>query len=102
LEGKKTYQKTKSAILNVINDIVELQNAKLTFSDTPNGKIHFIVKMYGYKWEYQFSVTETGNSQCGVTIKIERETLGAENQIKREFALIDSMLNEDRQFELIA
>ena len=62
-------------VLDVINDIVELQNAKLTFSDTPHGRIHFIVKMYANKWEHQFTVTETSKNQCTLRIDIGNETM---------------------------
>jgi len=81
-------------VLDAINDIVELQNGRLTFSDTPHGKINFIVRMYANKWEHRFTVTDTGKNQCNVKIDIVQKTRGSENQIKREFALLDSMFNE--------
>ena len=82
--------------LQVINDLVELQNGKLTFSDTPHGKIFFRIKMYGNKWEFQFTVEETGENRCGVKIAIEQAAQGDEEMIRREFALLDSMLAGER------
>jgi hypothetical protein len=78
--------------LQVINDMVELQNGKLTFSDTPHGKIFFRIKMYGNKWEFQFTVEETGENRCAVKIAIEQAAQGDEEMLRREFALLDSLL----------
>jgi len=94
MKGNKVYQQPMGTVLDVINDIVELQNARLTFSDTPHGKINFIVKMYANRWEHRFTVTDAGKNQCRVKIDIGQETKSCENQIRREFALLDSMLNE--------
>lgn len=100
MEGKKVYQQPMGTVLDAINDIVELQNAKLTFSDTRHGKIHFIVKMYANSWEQRFTVTDIDKNQCNVKIEIEKEIFGSKNQIKREFALLDSMLNDETQIVL--
>jgi hypothetical protein len=100
LEAIKEYPYSGGMLLQLINDLVELQNAKLTFSDTPNGKIHFLVKMYYHKWEHCFTVTETGKNTCNVKLEINQDNKFCENQIRREFALMDSMLNEDKQIEI--
>ena len=92
MEDKKTYQQPRRTILNTIHDIMELQNAKITFSDTPNGKIHFVTKMYGNKWEHRLTVTDIDKNQCSVKIEIGLNAIDGEKQIKREFALLDSML----------
>ena len=92
MEDKKEYLKPMGTALQVINDLVELQNGKLTFSDTPHGKIFFSIEMYGNKWELQFTAEETGENHCSVKIAIEQAAQGGEEMLRREFALLDSML----------
>jgi hypothetical protein len=92
MEGTKIYLQPMGTVLNTINDIVELQNGKLTFSDTPNGRIHFLVRMYASRWEYQFAVTDIGQNRCQVQIEIDEAFNEKEREILREFALLDSML----------
>ena len=94
MEGNKVYPKPRGTVLNTIHDIIELQNAKITFSDTPNGKIHFVTKMYANKWEHRFTVTDIDKNQCCVKIEMQQKTMDGDSQIKREFALLDSMLIE--------
>ena len=100
MEGKKVYYQPMGMVLDAINDIVELQNGKLTYSDTPHGKIHFIIRMYAFKWELQFTVTDIGKNQSSVIIEIGGEKRGKEDLIKREFALLDSMLMSGSQIEI--
>ena len=92
MEANKVYLQPMGTILDAINDIIELQNGKLTFSDTPHGRVHFLVRMYANKWEFRFTVTGTSKDKTNVVIGIEQETKGSENLIKREFALLDSLL----------
>jgi hypothetical protein len=92
MEGKKIYWQPEVRLLQAVNDIIELQNGKLTFSDTPHGKIHFLVRMYGFKWELRFAVEDIGNIRSRVTIEIDGERRGREDLLRREFALLDSML----------
>jgi len=92
LTSKKNYPHPVGMLLDTINDIVELQKGKLTFSDTPNGKIHFLIRMYAYKWELRFDVTDIGDNRSRVQIEIEGDESGKEELLRREFALLDSML----------
>ena len=89
----KTYPHSKGIIINTIYDIVELQKAKFTFSDTPHGKIHFMVKMYGYKWEFCFAVVPLGDKQCEVTLEMAGEKLGRDDMLRKELYLLESMLS---------
>ena len=98
-DGYKIYLRPRSTVLNTIHDIIELQKARITYSDTPRGKISFTTKMYANKWEHRFTVTDIDKQRCGVHIEMGKETTGSGEQIKREFALLDSMLNENVQFE---
>ena len=90
--GNKVYFQPSGTVLAVISDIVELQKGKFTFSDTPHGKIHFFIKMYGNKWELQFTATEIEKNNCNVKIEIVHGAFGSNDLIQREFALLDSML----------
>ena len=98
--GNKVYYQPSGTVLAVISDIVELQNARLTFSDTPHGRIHFLIKMYANKWELRFTTTEIDKSKCNVKIEIIQKALGCTDLIKREFALLDSMLNAESYIEI--
>jgi hypothetical protein len=100
VEGKKVYLQPMTTVLNTINDIVELQNGKLTLSDTPGGKIHFLVRMYGSKWEYRFTVTDIGQNRCRVQIETDGDVRAREKKIRRGFALLDSMLVTAAQLEI--
>ena len=90
---EKIYPQSTDYVLNTINDIVELQNAKLTFSDTPNGRIHFLVRMYAYKYELQFNVTSVDENSSKVSFAIAGEELGRDNILCHEITLFESMLN---------
>ena len=86
-------------VLNTILDIVELQKGKLMLSDTPHGKIHFLVKMYAFKWELRFQVTDLGYNRCCVEIGVEGDRQNRSRCLSREFALLDSMLIANTEIE---
>ena len=92
MEGKKTYLKTKRYILDTIFDIIELQNGALVLSDARLGRVHYEVSMYGYVWELLYIVTEIEASACIVTLRMIGERKDKAREIRREFALLDSML----------
>jgi hypothetical protein len=98
--GSKLYMQPQGYLLNAIHDIKELQNGKGTFSDTPNGKINYVVRMYWRKWEYQFVVTDVGRNRCKVEIDIGGDIDNKEEQILRMFALLDSTLVVNTKIEL--
>lgn len=100
MKGEKIYLQPKGTVLDAINDIVELQNGRLTFSDTPRGKIYFAVRMYVSEWELRFTVTDIGGNRSQVQIEIEGGARGGESLIHREFALLDSMLVTRAKIEL--
>ena len=100
MEGNKEYPQPRGTVLNTIHDIAELQKARITYSDTPNGKINFITKMYAKKWEHRFTVTDIDKHRCRVKIEMGKDTTGSNDQIRREFALLDSMLLDDVRFEI--
>ena len=100
MEGKRIYLQPQGTLLNAILDVLELQNGKTTYSDTPNGKVYFTIKMYGLKWELRFCVTDIGKNRCLVQLEIAGEERGKENLIYRQFALIDSMLISLAKIEL--
>jgi hypothetical protein len=102
MEGKKIYLQSAGTLIDVINDIAELQRAKFTFSDTPNGVIHFRVAMYGFKYELCFEVTDIGENRCQVLIETDANEVNREKWIRREFALLDAMLIMRAQIEFSA
>lgn len=100
MKGEKIYLQPTGTVLDAVNDIVELQNGRLTFSDTPHGKIYFVVSMYVFEWELRFTVTDIGGNRSQVQIEIEGEARDGESLIHREFALLDSMLVTRAKIEL--
>jgi len=48
--------------------------------------------MYGYVWELLYVVTDIGISKTDVTLRIIGERKDNAKEIRREFALLDSML----------
>ena len=97
----KIYPHSRGIILDTISDIAELQRAKFSFSDTPNGKIHFFVKMYAYKWEFRFTIIAIGEKQSQVTLEVSGSETGRDNMLRRELFLLDSMLATDEQLDAV-
>ena len=93
MEGKKTYQKSKSYILNTLYDIIELRCGEVILCDILQGKILCQVSMYDYVWQLQFGITEIGTRKCEVSIQVVGERQDKAKEIRREFALLDSMLD---------
>jgi hypothetical protein len=69
-----------------------MQKGKITFSDTPNGRVHYYVRMYGARWEMKFAVADIGKSRSSVRLEIGDETKNNAKLIQRQFALLDSIL----------
>jgi hypothetical protein len=90
--GLKIYLQPTEMILNAINELAELQRAKLTFADFRLGKLHFQVEMYGFTWEYRFTVEDAGANRSRVILEIEGEATNKTDRIERQLALLDSML----------
>jgi hypothetical protein len=79
-------------MLSAINDLVELQRAEVTFADIPRGQLHFRVEMYGFTWEYRFSVEDLRGGRSRVTLRIVGEATDKADRISRQLVLLDSML----------
>ena len=92
MDGSKTYLQSVGTVLNAIIDLVEFQKGRITHSDTPGGKVSFLVRMYAFKWELQFTVTDIGENRCRVRLEISGENRGREKFIRREFTLLDTFL----------
>ena len=102
--GAKIYLQPEEMVFRTINDLAEMQGAKTTLSDSNRGKISFTADLYGAKREYRFSVTNIERKRCNVRLEIgdsELDKPGKEIMIKRQFALLDSILaiNADIMFE---
>ena len=100
MEGKKTYTYTKRLILEAVHDIVELQNGCVIISDAIHGKVLYRIAMYGYEWDILYTVREAKAGKCLVTIKIEGDRRDKAKEVRRQFALLDSMLIGDAQVEM--
>ncbi|MCL1835417.1 MAG: hypothetical protein FWG48_04575 [Oscillospiraceae bacterium] len=121
MEQTRTYTQTKEYIVNTIFDIIELQKGSLILSDALRGIVYYKVSMYGYEWELMYTVTQmrgkegqrappkpgtgarTGTyakgahraakEQSSVTLRIIGERRENEKEMRRELALLESMLN---------
>ena len=102
--GAKIYLQPEGMVFETIADLAEMQGAKMTLSKINKGKISFIVNLYGAKREYRFSITNIERKRCHVRLEIddlELDKPGKEIMIRRQFALLDSMLviNVETMFE---
>ena len=88
-------------MLNAVSDLAELQRGKFTFSDTRNGVVHFLVRLYRNKWEFKFTVKDTGKNTSCVEIEIDGDDERAESLISREYALLDSIMLENLKVEFV-
>ena len=93
MEGIKTFDRSKEEIINAIFDIIELQNGELIFSDSRRGRVHFQVTMYGYVWELLYAINDMGIGKCDVSLRVIGERQDKIREIRREFALLETMLN---------
>lgn len=100
MRGNKKYSHPKRYVLDTIHDIVELQNGQLMISDAVHGRILYRVSMYGRKWELLYTVVSLDKAKCSVTIEIDGERRDKEMEIRREFALLDVMLDGGPQVEI--
>lgn len=100
MRGKKKYSHPKRYVLDTIHDIVELQSGELIISDAIHGRILYRVSMYGRKWELLYTVVSLDKAKCSVTIEIDGERRDKEKEIRREFALLDVMLDGGPKVEI--
>ena len=100
MEGKKTYYKPKAIILETIHDIIELQNGSMVISDAIRGKVLYRIAMYGHEWQILYTVTAIKKEESQVTIRLTGERRDKVKEIRRQFALLDSMLNGGDQVEI--
>ena len=102
MTGRLFYLQPRGAVLSAVSDLAELQNGKFTFSDTRNGIIHFMVKLYHNKWEFRFLVRDTGKNTSCVELEIDGDDERAESLISREYALLEAMLIENLKVEIVS
>ena len=91
MSEERNYSVSREYLLNIISDIIELQNGKETGSDTRQGRICFSSTMYGFRYDYIFSVLENGNG-CSVGIKTNGEQEKDKERVLKMFALMESMM----------
>jgi len=100
MEGIKTYQKPKKFILDTIYDIIELQNGDIILSDTNLGRVQYQVTMYGYRWELLYIISEKNTEKSTVKLRVIGERKDKEKEIRREFALLDAMLEGGAEVDM--
>jgi len=92
MEGRKSYPKSKRYILNTIYDVIELQKGNIIMTDSKHGRIHYQVSMYGYVWELLYIVSGSEAEQSDVSLRVIGERKDKAKEIRREFAILDAML----------
>ena len=102
--GAKMYLIPEGMVFEAITDLAGIQGAKVTLSDSSLGKISFFADLYGVMREYCFSITNIGKKRCNVCLTVvdpEIDKQGKKVMIRRQFALLDSMLviNADTAFD---
>ena len=96
--SKKIYLQPRGTMLHAISDLAELQEGRFTFSDTPNGKIHFSINLYQEKRELKFLVEDIGKNRSIIELELEGSDK-VESIINHEYALLDSILTERAEIE---
>jgi len=92
--GTKIYLQPDGMVFGTISDLAEMQGATVAYSDSRQGKICYSVNLYGITLEYRFSITGIEKKRCIVRLEIIGPELGQGKEImlRRQFALLDSML----------
>jgi len=95
----KIYLQPAEMVYNAMLDVMELQNGTEMINDSVRRKLDYKIMMYGFQWELRFTVLSMDNNRCGVNLEIEETESGGddeqdylESMIKREYALLDTML----------
>ena len=102
--GTKIYLQPEGMVFGTIVDMINMQGATVTTSDSEKGKVCYSISLYGFLREYRFSIDNLENNRCAVRLEIDDKELDEpdkEIMIQRQFALLDSMLtiNAERVFE---
>ena len=101
MEGKKVFPKDKRYIINTIYDIIELQDGDLMLSDVTHGKVYYKLAMYGYEWELIYTITTISEIKSNVTLRLIGDRQDKEQEIRREFALLEAMLGGGAEVEIV-
>jgi len=84
-----------------IYDIIELKSGEMILCDTLQGKLLYQVTMYDYVWQLLFGITEIGTGKCEVGIQVIGERQDKVKEIRREFALLDMMLEGGAEVRIV-
>ena len=90
--GTKIYLQPEGMVFGTINDLIEMQGATATLSDSGQGQICYSVSLYGSKRDYRFFINNLERKRCAVRLEIEGQEPDNEIMIQRQFALLDAML----------
>ena len=107
---EKVYLQPVEMVYSALLDLMELQKGKEILNDPLSGKLHFKITMYGFVMELRFTLLEMDWNRCGVTLEIPVDDSHGNDEgddlrylqdtIRREFALLDSMLLIGTPFEV--
>jgi len=100
MEGRKTYPKPKGYILNTIYDVIEQQKGSIIMLDTKHGRIRYQVSKYGYARELVYIVSGSEADRSAVSLRVLGERKDKAKDIRREFAILDAMLEEGSTVKL--
>ena len=92
------YLQPGTMVFDTLLDLMELQKGIETLNEHIDGKLYYETTLYGITWEIKFKITEIDRSRCAVNITVESlddnedTDVYAEIMIRREYALLDSLL----------
>jgi hypothetical protein len=93
---KKEYPCQPIVLFAAINDLVEMQRGDVAFYeeyDGKRGKTSFAVEMYGFQWEYRFTVENMDADKSRVTLTVGgRAAKDPADKAARQLALLESLL----------
>lgn len=90
---EKRYPVSREYLLNLICDIKELQKGKDMKSDTTQGNISFSTVMYGFRYEFHFTVTPDENDTL-LRLETGGSTDNDRQRIRQMLALLESLMKQ--------
>lgn len=90
--NERIYLQPKSWLMNAINDTIELQKGKVLLANAMEGRLDFSIVMYRKKWEVHFTVSDMDCNRCRVSLDITGDIFQKEQQIQKQFALLESLM----------
>jgi hypothetical protein len=93
LRNERIYLQPKPWLLNTILDAVELQRGEIVSADTAVGYIRYTTVLYGITREYRFRVADVPRNRTLVRLDVSGEGIDTEQEVLRQFALLESLMS---------